>query len=104
MSNHTFVMVEDPNVALVSFRSELEERLRKLGEKYGIDSSASVTDLLRKLETREILKAPTVDGIAELVSLSNKAAHGAIVSPETLIPLRHQGSALLAGLDALVNK
>lgn len=101
MARHTFELEDDPNVALVSFRSALEETLRRLGEEYGLDPKLSVFGLLSELESRRILKADAVDGMADLVSLANRAAHGARVSPETLIPLRRKGSALLDGLEAL---
>lgn len=92
----------DPNVALVSFRSDLEERLRRLAEEQGLDARASLESVLRELASKEVLHPEAVYGILELIELANRAAHGAPVSKEALLPLREKGTDLLERLEALV--
>lgn len=74
---------QDPNLALVGFRIELEKRLRRLAETREIDvSRMTLRATVRKLQQQGILPTRVANGIVELVALGNSAAHGAQVAPE----------------------
>jgi hypothetical protein len=92
---------QDPNLALVGFRIELEKRLRRLAETHKIDvSRMTMRGTVRKLQQQGILPARVADGIVELVALGNSAAHGAQVAPEASQWVSNVWPEIIEQLDA----
>lgn len=77
------LVAEDPNLALVGVRIEIEKSLRAIAEKEKIPiSERSVTSLVRDLAQRGKLSPGVASGLRALINLGNRAAHGAGVSRE----------------------
>lgn len=98
------VSVEDPNLALVGLRIEIERRLRELGRKHQLPERGSVIALLRDLKDRDVFDESSADGLESLIAAGNKAAHGAKVEKDAALWAVNSGSAVLAALDAKLNE
>jgi hypothetical protein len=97
------VAAQDPNLALVGLRIELEQRLRQLAAQHGFpNSKQTLTRLLRELRQREALPGGVVSGLEELVYAGNQAAHGATVDPRIADWAITNGPDILASLDELL--
>lgn len=95
------VAADDPNLALVGLRIEIEQRLRALGEKHGVRSKNLVA-LLDELGARGVIDGETGDGLRDLILAGNRAAHGAQVDADLGHLLSRRVPLLLAALDALL--
>lgn len=102
LSRSSFESVDDDQVALISFRAELERMLRALAEKAELDPDQPIPQLLDQLVEKGLLKREGVEGLLELLEIGNKAAHGTPVSAGSVDPIRTQGRALLEGLDEVI--
>ena len=90
---------EDPNLALVRLRIEIERRLRTLAERHSIREQQSLMRIFRDLQHRGVLSDPVLSGLQELVNFGNRAAHGAQVGPEATTWAIEIGPRVLAVLD-----
>ena len=97
----TLGRITDPNVALVSYVTEVEERLRKVAADRGIDVNQPVTSVLGELQEQGLVEPVAYDAMKGLVELRNKAAHGARVSPGIVDLLKGEGMQVLELLNAL---
>jgi hypothetical protein len=99
------VAIQDPNLALVGTRIEIEKRLVRLADLNGIDTSkGSASRLLRDLLTHNAIQPPSVaDGLKELIILGNQAAHGADVSLDAGNWVLNRAPFILALLDAWID-
>jgi hypothetical protein len=93
---------QDPNLALVALRIEIEKRLQRLAELADIPRSRSLTTLTRGLEERRILHPDSAGGLRDLISLGNQAAHGAPVGPEVAYSAVEYGPRVLQILDSKI--
>ena len=93
------VAEQDPNLALVALRIEVENRLRALAEKHSISSRGSLSQLNRELQRRDVLNKTAFHGLQEIVMAGNRAAHGASVEPSLSDWAFTNGSAILSILD-----
>ncbi|MDE0030315.1 MAG: DUF4145 domain-containing protein [Deltaproteobacteria bacterium] len=91
---------QDPNLALVALRIEVEHRLRALAEKYSIPSQRSLSRLFHELRKREVFDHAAFSGLHEIIMAGNQAAHGATVEPTLADWAFSNGSAILSSLDA----
>lgn len=101
----SFVVVadQDPNLALVGLRIEIELRMRQLAERHGVlVSRRSLGGLINELRRRELLPYPVASGLDELVIAGNQAAHGARVEPQVAEWAISYGPDVLAALDELL--
>jgi hypothetical protein len=90
---------QDPNLALVALRIEIEKRLAARAEEHGVDASGKSTSwLLHELGRREILDIRAMSGVAEFISIGNKAAHGAKVDPAAAEWVMEMAPVVLAAL------
>jgi len=97
------IAASDPNLAFVGFRIEVEKRMRLLAEQNAISSEKlTLGHLLRELKYKELLAPEQINGLLELISLGNKAAHGASVDPEAANWLLETGPDIIAKLDSMV--
>lgn len=92
---------QDPNLALVGLRIEIEKRLRALAAKENLDDQRkSLGHLSRELINKGVLDGPSASGLQELIRAGNNAAHGARVEDGVAQWAIETGSLVLASLDA----
>lgn len=94
---------QDPNIALVGLRIEIEKRLRMLAETANIPTDQPLHRLLRQLQQSEVLVQPVFSGLQEIVTAGNQAAHGARVEPSLSDWAFSNGDAVLSALDSILN-
>ncbi|MBI4454930.1 MAG: hypothetical protein HY644_03420 [Acidobacteria bacterium] len=70
---------EDPNLALAGLHIEIEKRLQKIGQKYGLNPQQGVMRLLRHLSNEGAICEREVSVISDLIGLLNEAVHRATV-------------------------
>lgn len=92
---------DDPNVAMSSFRIELEQRLRKLANSRAIDPTLNLKDLLGEMATDGIFEETAVRGFANLVDLGDRAVRGSGIDAGIVDWVREDGVPLLGALDWL---
>lgn len=93
---------QDPNLALVGFRIELEKRLRQIAEARNIESSRMpLSRLVRELQAAQVLPSQVAAGLSELIVLGNSAAHGVPVSPAASDWVIGFAPSIMEQLDAL---
>ncbi|MPZ70036.1 MAG: hypothetical protein GEU71_10975 [Actinobacteria bacterium] len=92
---------DDPNVAMSSFRIELEQRLRKLANSRAIDPTLNLKDLLGEMATDGIFEETAVRGFANLVDLGDRAVRGSGIDSGIVDWVREDGVPLLGALDWL---
>jgi hypothetical protein len=90
---------QDPNLALVGLRIEIEKRLRALAEKYQIKEQRSMMRMFNELHSRGILNDASLSGLQELVMSGNQAAHGAKVESGVADWAFNYGPQILSALD-----
>jgi len=91
---------QDPNLALVGLRIEIEKRIRALAEQTGIPKSRPLTQLTNELQERQILSSESLSGLRDLIGLGNRAAHGVEVSRDVAYFAADLGPKVLQILDA----
>jgi hypothetical protein len=94
------VAEQDPNIALVILRIEIEKRLREYAIKHEINDTRSLSRLLSELARKEVLPKETVKGLQELIRAGNMAAHGAQVQDSVAGWAIDIGPKILASLDS----
>lgn len=92
----------DPNIAFVSLRATIEQRLRILAKGRGITSYGSVYELVELLEAEGAFNRQVADSLNSILLLADRAAHGSHVPPQVLGVLHRQGGELIHGLDSLI--
>jgi hypothetical protein len=91
---------EDPNLALAALRLEIEKRLRLAAQKRGLAVDLlSVGPLLRQLQDLGMITEDEHRVLGDLLSLLNRAVHGADVDSKAADWAVNVGSQLLAALD-----
>lgn len=97
---------EDPNLALAGLRIEIEKRLKEIASIRDIpsDRRGGASQLLRELSRREILTSEERYALADLVSLLNRAVHGARLDKEAVERAIEIGPRILEGLDKKMEK
>jgi hypothetical protein len=91
---------EDPNLALVELRIEIEKRLRAIAEAAGIARGLPLQHVTVMLQQTEVLPPAVASGLRDLIELGNQAAHGADVSRAAARFAKYRGPEVLAILDA----
>lgn len=96
---------EDPNLTLVGFRIEIERRLHALAAKHDLATHhKSAGQLLRVLQTRNLIPPKMASGLADLLALGNQAAHGAEVSSNAARWVLDVAPEVLDELDRLIGR
>lgn len=93
----------DSSLALVGFRIEIERRLRELAEIKGLDTSLTLSAILRELRHLDLLPSRIGSALGDLISLGNQAAHGRSVAPEAADWVFEEGPTVLATLDQMLS-
>lgn len=73
------VLEHDANLRLVALRIDIEKRLRRLARKYKIEEGRPLDRILGDLVKKGVLESSAVGGLKDLISVGNRAAHGAKV-------------------------
>lgn len=94
------VSEQDPNLALVGLRIQIEERLRALAERYDVKEHRSLLRLFQELRNQGVLNDASMSGLQEIVMAGNQAAHGAKVEPAVAQWAFTYGPQILAALDS----
>lgn len=90
----------DANLALAGLRIELERRLDMLARAHGYEGSArGIGNLLKYLNSRELINAAERRVLSDLVDLLNAAVHGAVVEPEAAAAALDIGPRILESLE-----
>lgn len=98
--NERFVVdTEDPNLALVALRIEIEKRLQTLMQKHGLRDRGTAKRHLEDLQKAGVLDTQSIDGLQRLIGLANRAAHGAEVDPAIADWAAETGPQILGTLD-----
>lgn len=92
-------VTDDPNLALVGLRIEIEHRIRTLSQKNGVEPSRSLSGLVRELGRRGVLPPRVVSGLLDIVGIGNSAAHGARFDREATDWAFRVGPEILKTLD-----
>jgi hypothetical protein len=93
----------DPNLCLVGFRIEIEKRLLRLAEQNDIDTfRRPLYSIVKALMERQMLPGPVASGLNDLITMGNRAAHGADVSPDAAKWVLDAGPSILNTLDSLI--
>lgn len=95
---------QDPSLALVALRIEIEKRLRQIAERSDLPPSRPLTQLSRDLEAKQVLSHESMSGLRELVTLGNQAAHGVEVSRAAAFSAVEYGPKVLSVLDAKLSE
>lgn len=101
LANLRTVFESDPNLALVGFRIEIEQRLRQLAANHEVPDGRGLQRLVRSLAEKQVLAPEVASGLLELVALGNQAAHGVKVSSDAAAWVLDVGPSILIQLDAL---
>jgi hypothetical protein len=94
--------VDDPDLALAALRVDLEQGLRLLAARNGIDADR-VPDLVTVLQRAGVITPEMARSISRLLLFGDRAAHGHRYPPWTLEEVRQSVPALLKRLDELVD-
>ncbi len=98
----TVLPQEDPQLALVALRIEIEKRLRALAKRHALAERGPLRAVLEELGAKEVLNAPSVSGLQELIWIGNQAAHGVKVDLSSQLWAQLSGPKILAILDELL--
>lgn len=93
----------DKQLALVMLRIEIEKRLRAVGALQQLDPRMPLARLTTELASRQLISDVTANGLLELISAGNSAAHGAKVPDQVQEWCTTEGPRILASLDAQLN-
>ncbi len=106
VTDHTevFQPQNDPNLALVGLRIEIERRVKELAIHHEIQKSHSLKRMLNQLQQLEVLDHQAIGGLSEIIMAGNPAAHGAHVEPSVATWAIEYGSDVIAVLDKHINE
>jgi len=104
LNPETFSFIEtaerNQQLALIGFRIELEKRLRKIAEKYSIESNKySIGNLIEALSKNEILTLDESHSLKEIIKTLNNATHGIGYDENTAKWVIKNGPKILDSLD-----
>jgi len=94
----------DPNLALVGLRIEIERRVKELAIRHEIQKSHSLKRMLNQLQQLEVLDHRAIGGLDEIIMAGNRAAHGAYVEPSVATWAMEYGPDVIAVLDKHINE
>ncbi|KAB2934594.1 MAG: hypothetical protein F9K24_02125 [Leptonema illini] len=96
------VLDTDHRLALAGLRIEIESRLRKIADSYGINTNhKGVGHLIRDLSNKGSITEEQIAVIRDLLGLLNRAIHADDIDLTSAQWAANEGAALLNGLDRL---
>lgn len=104
ISNLQETFGKDSNLALVGVRIEIEKRLNLLAERNHVDIiNRPIRYKLQRLQQLQVIPPEVASGLNDLVTMGNKAAHGAEVAPEVSAWVLDSGPLVISILDEIIN-
>lgn len=94
------IVANDPNLALVGLRIEIEKRLRRLAATRDLSPDQPLSRLVQALFSQRFLDAEEYEGLRVLIDAGNRAAHGASVSQDIMVWTKDYSGQILAALDS----
>jgi len=79
------IVDQDPALALVGLRIEIEKRLRALADAKNIPRGLPLSRLTQELQKYEIIDGASAAGLRDLIAYGNQAAHGTEVAHEVAL-------------------
>ncbi|MGH7935768.1 MAG: DUF4145 domain-containing protein, partial [Chthoniobacterales bacterium] len=100
------LLEQDPKLALVGLRIEIEKRLAILGKKRNIffPKPTAISKMIRVLQERGTLDSELAASLSDIVGIGNRAIHGAQVDSNVAKRALGVGRELLSALDNLVEE
>jgi len=98
-AKYLLIAQDDPNLALVGLRIEIEKRLRALAQRVGITRSLPLPRLTEELQEKGLLDPKAASGLKDLIAYGNQAAHGVHIAPAVALSAVEYGPNVLAVLD-----
>lgn len=98
------IVGEDPNLALVGLRIEIETRMRKLAEAYDIPENLPLSRILSRLRSQNIVLRGLENALYQLIRAGNRAAHGARVEEDAAFWAIDVGPEILNALDRIIEE
>ena len=98
------ILPDDPNLALITIRIEVERRLRNLANRKGFPASAPAARIIRDLQHAGAISAEQASGLNYVLTAANSAAHGATVEASVAEWAQTRGIDILDVLDALASQ
>jgi hypothetical protein len=100
------LIMRDPNLALAKLRLEIEQELRRLyyeggGPVSGVTRVVPIRRMIQELERRQILPPGLASPLDDVVSIANRAVHGASVDREAAREIADVGERVLAALRSI---
>jgi hypothetical protein len=93
------IVDQDPNLALVGLRIEIEKRLRTLSQLSGEPAQSSLAQITGMLAAKGVLEPQAAIGLRDLIALGNQAAHGRTVSTDVALSAADYAPGVLRALD-----
>lgn len=88
-------------LALVGLRIEIEKRLRRLADRYGLEErNPSMTKLMRNLADNKIISLKEMSALRDMIGTLNHAAHGVEYDPRNAEWVISNGPVILESLDS----
>ncbi|WP_285059167.1 lysozyme inhibitor LprI family protein [Pedobacter ginsengisoli] len=92
--------IDNPALALTGLRIEIEKRLRRLAEKFGLEIKGySISSLMQNLSVNGIINAEEDSALRDMVGALNQAAHGIEFDIRNVDWIIKTGPAILESLD-----
>lgn len=96
------LLAEDAAIALGSFRTELEQRLRRLSRDASAQAASSIDSILQQLVEEGLFEASASEGFRELFRMAERAMHGTRIDPAMAAWVKEEGVPLLLSLDLML--
>lgn len=94
--------LNNPNLALVGLRIDIEKKVTEISDEVGILPKRSLTATIRELQAREILPGDLAQGLLQFVDIGNRAAHGAEVDLGVAGDMLGARRTILSALDSVL--
>lgn len=92
----------DASVGLGAFRTELEQRLRRLARDAEVQSASSIEVILRRLTEEGLFEPEAAEGFRGLLTMCERALHSSSVDPAMAGWVKERGVPLLLSLDLML--
>jgi hypothetical protein len=102
----TTLLEQDPNLALAGLRIEIEKKLREIAKtrSFVVPQSAGVNTIVNLLRQRGTLDSELASALLDVVTVCNRAIHGARIHESTARQALTIGEKILDALDAILHE
>lgn len=96
------LFARDAALALAAFRTEIEQRLRRLARDEDLQCAPSLDAILRNLTEEGLFEPAAAEGFRNLLRLAQRALHGGAIDPAMVGWVTERGVPLLLSLDLML--